>query len=178
MHENIFESFNSTRGKLIINFNYEVYSKGYYAFFLAKLDDKKLFKNWLNRIVYIGSAKESIFHRIFCTHLNINKTPFSTLRTSIGITLFEELKLNLEFYRTDKIRFDASSELLLSNWIIENLEFGYYISEDVSSNMEKELIKTNKPLLNLSHNQASEYYKDLKELRKKIRIKSNLLNQL
>lgn len=89
------------------------------------------------------------------------KTGWSTLRRSIGAILKEDLKLkaikrdkNSVKLRADKYKFSDEGEDKLSEWMLSNLEMGYWYTkshlsrEDLRSEEEK-LILELKPTLDL-----------------------------
>ncbi len=86
------------------------------------------------QIIYIGIAKDSLRKRDFDDHFTTGKTGRSTLRRSLGAVLKGELGLRAiprggpgDSNRFDCYRFTADGEQALTNWMINNLQIGYWV---------------------------------------------------
>lgn len=149
--------------------------KGVYLFLLksgARLPSVDCFYNCqkLNgrEIIYVGISNRSLRRRDFKQHFYGNAGA-STLRKSIG-SLMGLQKIPRSKTRIDgKTKFTIEDELILTEWMISNLDFCYLTTEDTNA-MEALLIKKFNPPLNLSKNynlENSVYRKLLTALRKK-----------
>lgn len=131
---------------------------GIYAFKLADSSNLGDFGKG-GQIIYIGIAKQSLHDRDFNQHFKSGKTGSSTLRRSIGAILKTKLKLTAipRGGENDSKRFDNykfTEEEPLTNWMIANLEIGYWTPKKTLSykqlrDIEKEITLELKPTLDL-----------------------------
>ncbi len=130
MIEQIKKSF--IQSKKCIN-GHEKYpaQSGIYAFYLSDRSNLFEFGNG-GQIIYVGISKDSLHDRDFNQHFKTGKTGSSTLRRSIGAILKTHLNL-IAIPRSDsndKKRFDNykfNYEQLLTDWMIANLQIGYWV---------------------------------------------------
>ncbi len=135
-------------------------SSGIYAFSLS--DKSKLGEFGIGgQIIYIGIAKHSLHDRDFNQHFKTGKTGSSTLRRSIGAILKSKLNLTAiprggvnDSKRYDNYKFSQEQEL--TDWMISNLEIGYWIPQKVLSyqelrDIEKQITISLKPTLDLDN---------------------------
>lgn len=135
---------------------------GVYAlFFMGKrflIEDYQLPEDG---IIYIGKTLNSQKSRNANTHFKTGKTGSSTVRKSIGALLsqYEEMipeirsQSDVEKNRKSHFKFDLASEEKITKWMKENLAvsfFEYPKSRDKIEQLERLLIETLQPVLNLT----------------------------
>jgi hypothetical protein len=157
MTKDIKTSFNKTTQSVNGHKDYPK-EPGIYAFKLATNSNLGDFGKG-GQIIYIGIAKQSLHDRDFNQHFKSGKTGSSTLRRSIGAILKTKLKLTAipRGGENDSKRYDNYKfieEEPLTNWMIENLEIGYWtpkkpISYKELRDIEKEITIHLKPTLDL-----------------------------
>ncbi|MFB0499069.1 hypothetical protein ABID99_005306 [Mucilaginibacter sp. OAE612] len=157
MIEEIVKSFEDTKQFINDHINYPV-KPGIYAFYLSEAANFSIFGIG-RQLIYIGIAKHSLNDRDFKQHFNSKKTGSSTLRRSIGAILKEELKLKAiprggvnDTKRFLNYKFINEQEL--TDWMISNLQIGYwlpirFLSYEELRLIESELTKVLKPTLDL-----------------------------
>ena len=157
MNDAILKSFIGTKRHINEHVNYPT-KPGVYAFFLS--ENANLFEFGKgNQLVYIGIAKESLHDRDLSKHFKTGKSGSSTLRRSIGAILKSYLKLIAipRGSENDKKRFENykfDKEQILTDWMIENVEIGYWIPDKTLlyselREIEKQLTIAFKPTLDL-----------------------------
>jgi hypothetical protein len=110
---------------------------GIYAFFLSDVSDLGQYGHG-GQLLYIGISKDSLHNRDFNQHFKSGQTGRSTFRRSLGAVLKDKLKLKAiprgglnDAKRYDNYKFISQCEEALSEWMLQNLEIGYWISEGV-----------------------------------------------
>lgn len=98
-------------------------------------------------VIYTGSSKKSLRFRIYRQHL-LGNSGISVLRKSLGSLMGLQLASSTP---STKSRFSDEDEKYLTNWMMNNLFFLYYVNDNFNS-VEKELIITYHPPLNLKNN--------------------------
>lgn len=157
MTELIQKAFRQTKKFVTEHKSYPTQS-GIYAFYLS--DNSNLLEFGKGgQLIYVGIAKDSIHARDLNQHFKTGKTGSSTLRRSIGAIL--KSKLNLiaipRGAENDTKRFENykfKEDQLLTNWMISNLQIGYWLPEKIISYSELRDIEKNitcdlKPTLDL-----------------------------
>ena len=144
---------------------------GIYALFLKKGSDLKGYSVPDDGLIYVGST-DNLAERAHENHFNSDSTGFSTLRRTIGAIMKEDFSLksiprspgpsetNFKNYK-----FLATGEKLLTDWMRNNLEIGYCSIFEDYENVEKEMLKSLRPILNLKGCDNT-YKKQIMELRK------------
>nr|WP_299338213.1 hypothetical protein [Allomuricauda sp.] len=140
--------------------------QGIYAYFLNSTKDLGMFgKN--GEVIYVGLAEKSLHGRDTLSHLASGKTGWSSFRRSIGAILKKELELiairrdlNGSKLRADKYKFTREGETKLTEWMFDNLKFGYWVSEiplpkTELRNLEEKVILKMKPKLDLDRRTRS-----------------------
>ncbi len=158
--EEIISSINETR-KPITELERLPTKQGIYAFTLTEGAELGKFGS-AGRVIFVGLAEKSLASRDTKSHLKTGQTGGSSLRRSLGAVLKQELSLtalprdkNGKKPRPDKYKFNPEGERKLTNWMIENLELGYWenleepFSTDELRKEEEQVIKTLKPTLDL-----------------------------
>lgn len=152
-------SFLRTKQSITANENYPETS-GIYAIFLSEKSNLSGFGDG-NKIVYIGIAKHSLRDRDFNQHFRTGQTGRSTLRRSIGAILKDKLGLTAiprgginDGKRFDNFKFNQ--EQRLTDWMVSNLEIGYWtpkcpLSYQELRNVEKKITMYLKPTLDLDN---------------------------
>lgn len=151
---------------------------GIYALFYIG-DNFPLFGESVSKhqIIYIGKTESSQEKRDAKTHFATGKTGSSTVRKSIGSILNSQMKLNpisrnetdYEARRFSHFKFDESSEKIITNWMENNLAlsfFEYPESKESIYQLETEIIKELKPILNIDKNPENPYKDQIQQLRK------------
>lgn len=157
MTEKIQKSFLNTKKNVTEHKNYPTQS-GIYAFYLS--DNSNLLEFGKGgQLIYVGIAKDSIQDRDLNQHFKTGKTGSSTLRRSIGAILKSELNLIAipRGAENDTKRFENykfKNDQPLTNWMISNLQIGYWIPEKNISyselrDIEKIITLDLKPTLDL-----------------------------
>ena len=157
MINTITKSFTKTKQKINGHKDYPTES-GIYAFFLSSKSNLSDFGRG-GQLIYIGIAKKSLHDRDFNQHFKSGRTGSSTLRRSIGAVLKDTLYLNAiprgganDTKRFDNYKFEE--EGILTDWMKENLEIGYWISDkhltyEQLREREKEITIALRPTLDL-----------------------------
>lgn len=99
------------------------------------------------QVIYTGSTKKSLRYRIHRQHLQGN-SGISTLRKSIGCLMGLQLIFSSP---GGKSKFSDEDEERITDWMMRNLGFLCYINDEYQI-VEKELISTYHPPLNLQNN--------------------------
>ncbi|ULQ51700.1 GIY-YIG nuclease family protein [Flavihumibacter fluvii] len=159
MTEYIAKSFMKTKQNLNGHKNYPT-KPGIYAFTLADNSTLEDFGK-AGQIIYIGIAKYSLSDRDFKQHFKSGKTGSSTLRRSIGAALKTKLKLKAipRGGENDSKRFENykfAEEQTLTDWMVSNLEIGYWTPDEPVSyqqlrDIEKDITLVLKPTLDLDN---------------------------
>lgn len=158
-------------------------SPGIYAFFFTgkkfPLENYNLLDN---RIIYIGKTEKSQKSRDANTHFKTGKSGSSTFRKSIGALLSQIQVItpvirsitDVEKGRKSHYKFDMESEEKISKWIQNNISvtfFEFPASKSDIDELETEIIRKLKPVLNLDHKNSDNSFKPLiSALRKKLGI--------
>lgn len=118
-------------------------------------------------VIYVGRSSKSLRTRDYRQHFS-GSSGSSTLRKSIGCLLgFQLIPRDVNTPQNGKTKFNEKDENSLTVWMENNLLLFYYANEEYVS-VEKELIKTYNPPLNLQGNFNkinSEFRKALSSLR-------------
>lgn len=117
-------------------------------------------------IIYIGISNRGIRTRDYKNHF-IGNARNSTLRKSIGVLM--GLNRQYEVKNPSKYKFENNDEAYLTKWMSENLWL-HYINCEEPETVEKELINTLSPPINIKDNHSEInllFRKQLKELRVK-----------
>lgn len=134
---------------------------GLYAFILRDKGDLGVFGK-PGQVIFTGRDDESLAKGNWNADLKEGKTGASVLRKSLGAVLKEKLKAvafsrngTLANVAVDHFKFDSKSEKELTQWMKENLEFGYWVYDDTATetslaDLEKEVTIQLKPTLDLS----------------------------
>lgn len=134
-------------------------------------------KDFINEdtIIFIGKTKSGELSRVINTHFTSGRTGSSTLRRSLGAILRDTFKLKpiprSIIEKSDRkyshYKFDNDSENKLTSWMLANLSFSFweYDGGENLEEIEKELIKECKPILNLKDNSSNKWMREVKELR-------------
>jgi hypothetical protein len=157
MTDQIQKSFIQTKQFIDGHTNYPSKS-GIYAFYLS--DNSHLFDfGKSGQIIYIGIAKDSLHNRDFNQHFKTGKTGSSTLRRSIGAVLKIQLHLTAipRGAENDTKRFENfkfKDDQPLTDWMIANLQIGYWVPKNILTYSELREIEKNvtidlKPTLDL-----------------------------
>lgn len=159
MVNEIYQSFLDTRRAVKAHQNYPV-KAGMYALFLLPRAELPNFAQ-LEKLIYIGIAKDSLRKRDFPQHFKSGQSGRSTLRRSLGAVLKEQLRLAAiprggegDKKRFDNYKFTDYGEALLTSWMEENLEIGYWVPEKLLTykelrDKEQEATLEFKPILDL-----------------------------
>ena len=102
-------------------------------------------------LIYTGISKTDLYKRIWKSHI-YGTAGRSTLRRTLG-SLFGYTPIPRDKNNPDngKIRFNDADEEALTVWIRENLVF-HILQNDAPGELEKELIRSLNPPLNLDEN--------------------------
>lgn len=102
-------------------------------------------------LIYTGISKTDLFKRIWKSHV-YGTAGRSTLRRTLG-SLFGYAPIPRDKNNPDngKIRFNEEDEAALTAWIRENLVF-HILQNDAPGDLEKKLIRSLNPPLNLDEN--------------------------
>ena len=159
MIEDIRTSFNITKQSIDGHKDYPK-SSGIYAFSLS--DKSNLGEFGIGgQIIYIGIAKHSLHDRDFNHHFKTGKTGSSTLRRSVGAILKSKLNFTAiprggvnDSKRFENYKFSEEQEL--TDWMISNLEIGYWTPQKTLSyqdlrDTEKQVTIALKPTLDLDN---------------------------
>jgi len=130
-----------------------------------------------DHLLYIGKTESSQKQRDANTHFKSGKTGSSTLRKSLGSLLRDTLRLvpiprsnsDIQKGRTSAFKFDGRSEILLTEWMVNNLGVSFYehLGELVElEGIESQLVNQLVPPLNLAKNSANPYRASISLLRK------------
>lgn len=134
---------------------------GLYAFILRDKGDLGVFGK-PGQVIFTGRDDESLAKGNWNADLKEGKTGASVLRKSLGAVLKEKLKAvafsrngTLANVAVDHFKFDSKSEKELTQWMKENLEFGYWVydaevTDAKLADLEKEVTILLKPTLDLS----------------------------
>lgn len=117
-------------------------------------------------IIYIGISNRGIRTRDYKNHF-IGTARNSTFRKSIGVLM--GLNRKYEVKNSSKYKFEHNDETYLTKWMHDNLWL-HYINYEEPETLEKELINTLSPPLNIKDNHSEVnllFRKKLKELRVK-----------
>lgn len=129
-------------------------SRGIYAIWLIDADDLPPIAVGTNRLLYVGMTEHGLDAR---NHFHHDHSGFSTLRRSLGAVLKEELglkalprgpgasKSNVRNYR-----FDDDGERALTRWMNGALNVSQVALDIDVAVLEKELIRSMEPPLNLT----------------------------
>lgn len=145
-------------------------SQGLYGFSLKKHSELGRFGSG-GQVIYAGLASMSLNGRDLQTHLTSGKSGWSSFRRSLGAILKQELNLvatkrdkNPKKLRADKYRFQDDGEERLTDWMLKNLNMGYWASSEKLTTkklrkLEFDLLLTLSPTLDLDrrtscHNQV------------------------
>lgn len=176
--EEIISAINRTR-KSVGQISTLPSKQGIYAFFLAKGVELKEF-GLEGGVIYVGLAKKSLDEREARNHLKSGQTGWSSLRRSLGAILKTELDLVAiprdktgTRPRPDKYKFPPDGEIKLTDWMKNNLEYGYWenagepLSKDDLRQEEEQVIIALQPTLDLDRRtkHLNPLAKDLDELR-------------
>ncbi len=128
-------------------------------------------------LLYIGTApKTSVskdtLHKRLRNHYSSNAYG-STLRLSLGCLLSNELGIQLRRVGESRMTF-AQGEKRLSEWLAANA-FVVWITTAEPWVVERELIETISPPLNLEYNRKHPFYPALSEIRKSAKQRAKLL---
>ena len=144
---------------------------GIYALFLKKGSDLKGYTVPDDNLIYIGST-DNLAERAQENHFNSDSTGFSTLRRTIGAIMKEVFSLKsiprshgISETNYKNYKFIATGERLLTDWMRNNLEIGYYSVFEDYEKIEKEMLKSLRPILNLK-GCDNHYKKQIMALRK------------
>jgi len=152
---------------------------GIYALFFIGLDFPILGQKVSNhQIIYIGKTETSQEQRDLKTHFTTGKTGSSTVRKSIGAILSEKEKLapiprnhtDYQEGRFSHFKFDDESEIIITNWMRNNLALSFYEypkTKQEIEDLETKLIHELIPILNISKNLKNDFKSTLEKLRKK-----------
>ena len=99
------------------------------------------------QIIYIGNSKKCLRFRVYRQHL-LGNSGVSVLRKSISCLMGLQL---IPSSTNGKAKFCEEDEKCLTDWMIKNLLFLYYANDEYKF-VEKELIITYHPPLNLQNN--------------------------
>lgn len=159
MTDDIKTSFDKTKQPLNGHKDYPK-SSGIYAFFLS--EKSKLGEFGIGgQIIYIGIAKHSLQDRDFNQHFKSGKTGSSTLRRSVGAIIKSKLNLTAiprggvnDSKRYENYKFLQEQDL--TDWMISNLEIGYWTPQmDLSyqelRDIENQITMHFKPTLDLDN---------------------------
>ena len=120
---------------LVSEINYLPAKQGIYAYFLNSINDLGKFGK-CGEVLYVGLAQKSLYGRDTLSHLASGKTGWSSFRRSLGAILKEELVLTAvrrdlsgSKLRADKYKFTEEGEAKLTEWMMDNLKMGYWVSE-------------------------------------------------
>ena len=159
MTDEIYQSFLDTRKAAKAHQDYPR-KAGIYALFLATGTKLPNFSQ-AEELVYVGIAKDSLRDRDFAQHFKNGQSGRSTLRRSLGAVLKGQLNLisiprggEGDSKRFDNYKFTDIGETLLTNWMEENLEIGYWVPNEPLTYerlraKEKEVTMDLKPVLDL-----------------------------
>lgn len=102
-------------------------------------------------VVYVGKSNKSLRIRDYKQHFT-GTAGNSTIRKSLGCLLgFKLIPRDINSPQNGKTTFDEFDERTLTEWMKDNLLLFYYANNDYA-NVEKELIRTYNPPLNLQGN--------------------------
>ena len=102
-------------------------------------------------VVYVGKSSKSLRIRDYKQHFT-GTAGNSTIRKSLGCLLgFKLIPRDINSPQNGKTTFDEFDERTLTEWMKDNLLLFYYANNDYA-NVEKELIRTYNPPLNLQGN--------------------------
>lgn len=148
---------------------------GVYAFFfvgdefpIGQLPNK-------NDIIYIGKTQSSGIGRVLNTHFGTGKTGSSTVRRTLSSLLIGQLGLiPIPRNSSDKakgrytFKLNTKSEQTLTNWMVENLKVSFYPLVEIEEvkKLEKRLIQSIVPVLNLEGNLANPHRSSILQLRR------------
>ncbi|WP_294538969.1 GIY-YIG nuclease family protein [uncultured Rhodoblastus sp.] len=126
---------------------------GVYAFFLAEANVIDGLSVEPPGLIYLGMTDTSLEKR---NHFHHAHSGFSSLRRSLGALLKEPLRLRAiprapgqSPSNTRNYRFRDEDELRLTDWMKSHLTYGFANVEVAANMVEKELIATLQPPLNL-----------------------------
>lgn len=134
---------------------------GLYAFILRDKGDLGAFGK-PGQVIFTGRDDDSLAKGNWNADLKEGKTGASVLRKSLGAVMKDKLKAvafsrngTLANTAVDHFKFDSKSEKELTLWMKENLEFGYWVFDEESTeanlaDLEKEVTIQLKPTLDLS----------------------------
>ena len=131
---------------------------GIYAIYLKEGSSLEGINIEHDKPIYIGSTS-NLAERALEHHLNSDSTGFSTVRRTIGAMMKSEFQLRAIPRRSGpansnfvNYKFFPAGENLLTRWMQENIEIGFcpIFELDDCKIIEKELIKTFHPALNLT----------------------------
>ncbi len=144
---------------------------GIYALFLKKGSGLKGYSVTDDGLIYIGST-DNLAERALENHFNSDSTGFSTLRRTLGAIMKEDFSLKTiprspgpSETNYKNYKFIATGERLLTDWMRNNLEIGYCPIFEDYENIEKEMLKSLCPILNLK-GCDNPYKKQIMALRK------------
>ena len=129
-----------------------------------------------SEIIYIGMTTVSQAARDAKTHFASGRTGSSTVRRSLAALLRIQLSLTpiprSANEARKKYKFDIESELKLTDWMVANLALSYFDyreSKSAIEALEKRIIKTLVPIINLYKNLENPYRELIRRLRKECR---------
>lgn len=163
------------------NFTNTLFSKkpGIYAIFFIG-DEFPLLRKEIKKhhVIYIGKTESSQEKRDAKTHFSDEKTGSSTVRKSIGALLYNEgykmhpiprNNTDFENNRFSHFMFDQEGERYLTKWMIDNLALSFYEYDGDKTeieSIERCIIQTIVPVLNIQNNPMNPFLFKLKELRR------------
>lgn len=106
------------------------------------------------RLLYTGISS-NLKTRLWSNHLHGNGGN-STLRKTLG-SLFRYKKIPRDAGKPNngKTKFEQANEQKLTEWMENSLLFAYFVNDNNSDDLEKDLIDTLQPPLNVDGNSAS-----------------------
>ena len=131
----------------------ELAEPGVYAIFAANQECLKPITISRTELVYIGLATDLEMRN----HFKAKSSGFHSPRRSLGAILKDRLNLKAT-PRADgpsetnyqSYSFEPDSEKRLTEWMVKNLEYSIYTHSNEVRDLEKNLIGTNEPPLNLT----------------------------
>jgi len=126
-------------------------------------------------VVYVGKSSKSLRIRDYNQHFT-DTAGYSTIRKSLGCLLgFKLIPRDISSPQNGKTKFNETDESVLTEWMKDNLLLFYYANNDYAD-IEKELIRTYNPPLNLQGNFNKinlDFRKELSALRSCTLVKQN-----
>lgn len=131
-------------------------SSGLYAIRIENLDVlPEPFKSELihrnHNLLYVGKASSNLFERLWREELHHHKA--ATFFRSIGVVLgYKPERCSLKNKETNNFKFNASDTKEIIRWIENNLSVNYIAQANSLDDLEKNLIKSYKPIINIQNN--------------------------